>query len=197
MENKMNRETYLNKMAYELKMGVFKQSHINLDLSKVKISCGYPTTGSKGKAIGQCHATSNNGYNEIFIHPILQDSIKVCGVLAHELIHAHDDCEHGHGKEFRKMALSIGLEGKMTATTESEEFVKEAQKIVDKLGEYPHKKLESSGTKKKQTTRMVKVVCYNCNQYHVRMSRKMFELAPPVCGHCYEYQDIVSQMEIA
>ena len=95
------------------------------------------------------------------------------------------------------MALAIGLEGKMTATTESEEFVKEAQKIVDKLGEYPHKMLESSGTKKKQTTRMVKVVCNNCNQYHVRMSRTMFERAPPVCGHCYEYQDIVSQMEIA
>ena len=57
----MNRETYLNKMAYELKMGVFKHAQIDLDLNKVKISCGYPTTGSKGKAIGQCHATSNNG----------------------------------------------------------------------------------------------------------------------------------------
>ena len=197
MENKMNRETYLNKLAQELKMSVFKQAQINIDLSKVKISCGYPTTGSKGKAIGQCPATSNNGYNEIFIHPVLQDSIKVAGVLAHELVHAHDDCENGHNKVFRKMALAIGLEGKMTATTEGEEFAKQAQKIVDKIGEYPHKKLESSGTKKKQTTRMVKVVCNNCDQYHVRMSRTMFELAPPVCGHCYEYQEVISPMEIA
>ena len=30
----MNRETYLNKMAYELKMGVFKQAQIDLDYFK-------------------------------------------------------------------------------------------------------------------------------------------------------------------
>ena len=192
----LNRETYLNKLAYELKKSVFKQAEIDIDLKKVKISCGYPTTGAKGKAIGQCHATSNNGYNEIFIHPILQDSIRVAGVLAHELVHAYDDCKNGHNKVFRKIALSIGLEGKMTATTESEQFVKQAQKIIDKIGEYPHKKLESARTKKKQTTRMVKVVCYNCNEYHVRMSRTMFKLAPPVCGFCYEYQEIISIMDI-
>jgi len=44
----LNRETYLNKLAQELKKSVFKQAQIDIDLSKVKISCGYPTTGSKG-----------------------------------------------------------------------------------------------------------------------------------------------------
>ena len=37
-------------------------------------------------------------------------------IQAHELVHAVDDCQHKHGKEFKKLALAIGLAGKMCAT---------------------------------------------------------------------------------
>jgi len=181
---KNNRETWLNQMARELKTRLFKRAGYNLNLRGVKISCGFPSTGWKGKRIGECHSTHNNGFNEIFIHPNLSDSVRVAGVLAHELVHAFDDCKSGHGAPFRKLATAIGLEGKMTATTESEAFVKIAKKIITKIGKYPHKKMTCNKNRKKQTTRMVKVVCNHCNIYHVRMSRTMFYLAPPVCGYC-------------
>jgi len=189
MMSKITREEWLNVMATELKKTVFKQSGFILDLKKVKISCGYPSTGAKGKRIGECHGSSNNGSNEIFIHPRLEKSNDVSGVLAHELIHAYDDCKNGHGPAFRKIAIAIGLEGKMTATTVSDALMETINKIVKKIGKYPHKKL-SNANKKKQTTRMIKVVCSNCNIYHVRMSRTMYEMAKPNCGYCIDNTDV-------
>ena len=185
MSKKMTREEWLNNMARELKTRVFKRAGFNVDLKKVKVSCGFPSTGWKGKRIGECHPIHNNGSNEIFIHPKMSDSVRVAGVLAHELIHAFDDCENGHGPAFRKVAIAIGLEGKMTATTESDELVAMIEKIIEKIGKYPHKEMTTPG-RKKQGTRMIKVICPNCNLYHVRMSRTMYEMAAPVCGYCVE-----------
>ena len=42
---KINRETWLNAMAKELKRLVFAPAKIKLDLRKVKISVGYPPKG--------------------------------------------------------------------------------------------------------------------------------------------------------
>ena len=186
MAKKMTREEWLNVAARELKTRLFKRAGFNLDLKKVRMSCGYPTTGEKGKRIGECHGTQNNGNNEIFIHPKLSASVKVLGTLAHELVHAYDDCVNGHGPAFRKVAVAIGLEGKMTATTESEAFVAVAEKIIAKIGKYPHKEMKVMAGRKKQTTRMIKVICPECNIYHVRMSRTMYMMAAPVCGYCVE-----------
>ena len=189
MSKKTTREEWLNAMAKELKTKVFKRAGFNVGLKNVQVSCGFPSTGWKGKRIGECHATQNNGNNEIFIHPKMSDSVRVAGVLAHELIHAFDDCENGHGPAFRKVAVAIGLEGKMTATTESAELISMIEKIIKKIGKYPHKEMTTPG-RKKQGTRMLKVSCSNCNLYHVRMSRTMYELAAPVCGYCVETSEI-------
>ena len=77
----------------------------------------------------------------------------------------------------------------MTATTESDEFKDMAKKIVAKIGKYPHKELPPNPNRKKQTTRMIKVICPNCDEYHVRMSKTMYLLAAPVCGYCVETTD--------
>ena len=185
----MTREQWLNKMAQELKSRVFKRAGFNINLKDVRVSCGFPSTGWKGKRSGECHGTHNNGNNEIFIHPKLSDSVRVAGVLAHELVHAYDDCKNGHGPAFRKVAVAIGLEGKMTATTESEELVKMLEKIIKKIGKYPHKEM-TAPSRKKQGTRMIKVICPECNEYHVRMSKTMYLLAAPSCGYCVETADI-------
>ena len=190
MAKKMTREEWLNLMARELNTRVFKRAGYSVNLKDVKISCGFPSTGAKGKRIGECFATLNNGNNEIFIHPVLDDSVRVAGVLAHELVHAYDDLKNGHGPVFRKIATSVGLEGRMTATTESDEFKAMAKKIVAKIGKYPHKELPDNSNRKKQTTRMIKVICPECNEYHVRMTKTMYLLAAPVCGYCVETTDI-------
>ena len=77
----------------------------------------------------------------------------------------------------------------MTATTESDELVKMLEKIIKKIGKYPHKEMTTPG-RKKQGTRMIKVICPECNEYHVRMSKTMYLLAAPICGYCVETSDI-------
>jgi hypothetical protein len=73
-----------------------------------------PAFGSKGR-----HPII---YFEIMISPVLDDPMRVAGVLAHELVHATVGTQHGHKGPFAKLAKKIGLEGKMTATTEGEAF---------------------------------------------------------------------------
>jgi hypothetical protein len=190
-----NRESWLNSMAQELKKRVFAKAGLKLDLNTIKISVGYPPKGGAskvGKAIGVCFpkAASDANVNEIFINPCLDKSqvTKVAGVLVHELIHAIDDCRNGHGPVFRKMAIACGLEGKMTATTESAKLKEIINNITKKIGPYPHKKLNYEIGRKKQTTRNLKIECPKCWQtgdpYFVRMSRTMFEKAAPKCGVC-------------
>ena len=70
------------------------------------------------------------------------------------------------------MALAIGLEGKMTATTAGDALKALLQAIVKRLGDYPHEELDISN-RKKQTTRMMKVECSDiCCGFSFRASRK-------------------------
>ena len=66
-----------------------------------------------------------------------------------------------HGKEFRKIALAVGLQGKMTATTESPELKIQIEKWIKEVGKYPHSKVNFE-TRKKQSTRMLKLECEHC-----------------------------------
>ena len=63
--------------------------------------------------IGQCWSTKSSakGINQIFISPTLGDAYDVIDTLVHELVHALDDCQNKHGKEFKKIALKMGMKG--------------------------------------------------------------------------------------
>lgn len=182
------REEYLNRLAVELNNRLFVRKGFPIDLTKLKISCGFPSTGgtrSKGKTIGQCFATSGNGFNEVFIHPEIDNPISAGGVLVHELIHAVDDCKNGHGKVFRDIALLMGLEGKMTATTIGKDLEELLEKITNELGVYPHKSLKVET--KKQSTRMIKLICgvphveLKTGFYILRVSRASADFGIPSC----------------
>lgn len=186
MSNKnMNREQWLLSATDELK-ALFKQIGEEVP-SDVKVSCGFPLgyrAGSKHQAIGVCHPRSHSesGVNEIFINPNQDDSLRVLDVLTHELIHAIDDCKSGHGAEFRRMALAIGLTGKMTATVASPELEEKLKAILEKIGDYPHAKIEA--TRKKQSTRMIKHVCeHDCGAI-IYQSRKQSDENPMLCANC-------------
>ena len=161
-QEQMNREKYLNLLAIELNNRLFKQRGYELNLDRVKISCGFPSRGAtatKNKTIGQCWDSSLNGFNEIFIHPELEEITKMGGVLVHELIHAKLDGQNaGHKKPFRDIAVKVGLTGKMTATNPNEELKKLLLEIEKDLGKYPHKELIYIN-QKKQGTRMLKLIC--------------------------------------
>ena len=184
-ENINNREQWLLSATDELK-ALFKQAGETVP-NDVKVSCGFPLgfrAGSKHQAIGVCHPRSHSesGVNEIFINPNQDDSLRVLDVLVHELIHAIDDCQSGHGAPFRRIALAVGLTGKMTATVASPELEEKLKVILEKLGEYPHAKIQA--VKKKQSTRMIKHVSENDCGAIIYASRKQSEENPMMCANC-------------
>ena len=77
----------------------------------------------------------------------------------------------------------------MPATEGTDASAAMLQPILDRLGPYPHRKLNASS--KKQTTRMIKAVCPGtaCANdkgatYTVRLSRAWLEVATPNCPVC-------------
>lgn len=159
-----------------------------LEVPAVRISVGFPGgRGPKTSVIGQCwnsHAAADQT-PQIFIHPSLTDPVKIVATIMHELVHAIDDCEHGHKGPFVKMIRALGLAGKPTATHAGEELVEQLQPILDELGEYPHAALASlsgvgSSGPKKQTTRMLKLKAPCCG-YIARTTKKWLEVGAPFC----------------
>tara|TARA_R100001594_G_scaffold5205_5_gene16623 strand:- start:3434 stop:4015 length:582 start_codon:yes stop_codon:yes gene_type:complete len=185
----MNRETYLNKATELLKVGTFKRADLVIP-HDVKISCGFPPTGNtrnNNKTLGVCHnrESSKAKVNEIFISPVISESLRVLDILAHELIHAIDDCKNGHKKAFRDMAISIGLEGKsMTSTHAGERLKQDLSKIINRLGEYPHQKVSLAANRKKQGTRMLKVSCNNCEFSYRTSNKNINMMTNKVCNSC-------------
>ena len=168
------REEWLVAATQKLQKQEFKPIGLEVP-SDVKVSCSFPSSGGLGRrkrTIGQCfsRSCSDAKVNEVFISPIEDDAVEVMGTLVHELIHAIDDCANGHKKPFRDMAVLVGLEGKMTATTSGEVLIGKLKNIFDELGAYPHQKIDAS-QRKKQTTRMIKYEC-DCCGWEMRGSRQ-------------------------
>lgn len=148
----------------------------------IRVSCGFPGGKSFRKVIGQCWPTkAGDGVPHVFISPTLAAPVDVLATLAHELIHAWDDCKSGHKAAFGNVARAIGLEGKMTATTAGADLVAKLTAIAEALGEYPHKAINlGAGDVKKQTTRMRKVTCPT-DGYTARTTAKWLEVGLPSC----------------
>ena len=195
----INRETWLEKMTNEFVIPHFTECgypYLELSTQPIKFSVSFiegTRSSKKNKTIGAhySHHFSKGKEQHILIHPSLEDCVRVVDVLIHELIHAQLPIDVGHGKEFRQIALGVGLTGKMTATVATPELKEKIEKWVKKVGEYPHSSFDVSKRTKKQTTRMLKVMCVNddtdCGNgnYKARMSRKLIEeFGCPVCPNC-------------
>ncbi|CCQ44282.1 putative uncharacterized protein [Pseudarthrobacter siccitolerans] len=163
-------------------------------LPEVRVSVGWPGgNGRKNSVIGQCWSTkvAADNVSQLFISPVLDEAVRVLDVLAHELIHAIDDCESGHKGRFAKIAKALGLTGKMTATVAGDELKAQLEEIAAELGDYPHAALVNPGAgaegPKKQSTRMMKAECPEGSGYKVRLTRQwLAEYGAPICPHCGE-----------
>jgi hypothetical protein len=186
-KTKITREQWLVQ-AVEIITPLFKeQGH---KVPKVRASCGWPSSrglSSKKPAIGECWSSkcSSDGVHEIFISPRLSDADSQGGVLAtlvHEVVHAAVGLENKHNKVFRKCAIAVGLEGKMTATTAGEALMVRIKEWSSALGDYPHAKINPAfRPTAKQTTRLIKAECPKCG-YNVRVTRKWLdEAGAPLC----------------
>ena len=183
--NILTREQWLQNAVVAMEP-LFKEK--GYKIPAVRVSCGWPSTGTRGKcpSIGEAwpKQAASDKVAQLFISPVLKDESDPCGVLAtlvHEVVHAVVGNENKHNKVFGKCARSVGLEGKLTATSAGEELTVSMKTWTAKLGNYPHAALKMGmRPTKKQTTRMLKCVCAECG-YTVRTSQKWLDVGVPSC----------------
>lgn len=166
------------------KVSALLSERAEVSVPQVRVSAGWPSKGGtslKKRVIGQCWKAeaSEDGVAQIFISPMLDDGIAVLAVLVHELIHAvHPEAKHQGA--FINTAKAVGLTPKWTATSAGEELTELLTGISTDLGIYPHSKITPVVQEKVQTTRMLKVVCPNC-EYTVRTTAKWLDKGNPSC----------------
>jgi hypothetical protein len=183
----MNREAWLQKVVTELETDFSNQGHA---VPPVQVSVGWPSS-NRHKRIGECWPSNaaEDGINQMFVSPRLQDTLVVIPTVAHEMVHAVLDNKHGHKKPFKDIAVSVGLEGKMTATVASDALKERCEAIVAKIGAYPHAGLvEALSTVPKQTTRMLLLKCAECD-FKYRTTQKwidQYQNFPCPCGEDME-----------
>ena len=146
-----------------------------------QVSCGFASTGTRSGHVGQCWSTqsASNELNQIFISPTLKTAYDVIDTLVHELVHAVDNCEHKHGKEFKKIALKMGMKGPMRSAEAGPELKVTLTALLDLLGPYPHGHLKVSMLKVARRNRP-RAKCKHCG-YQVPMLKKFLAYGPPIC----------------
>lgn len=179
MRHHLNRESWLL-AAVSLIRPIFEAKR-HLIPEDVMVSCGFASTGTRSHHIGQCWSrnSSTNDKNQIFISPTLFEPVEVLDTLVHELVHAVDDCKHMHGKEFKKIALSLGMKGPMRSAAAGEELKLRLKAMANQLGPYPHGGLKVTHRKVSSRAR-ARAQCPECG-YQVPMYRKFLNYGPPLC----------------
>ncbi len=167
----------------------------------IRLSVGFPSTRAtsvKNRRVGECwHATATaDQAPAIFVSPMVPDALRVADILVHELVHAAVGPGVGHKGAFKRLALRLGLVGKMTATEAGPELKERLNALISEIGEYPHAAINPAMTeRKKQTTRMVKASCNraDCGMV-IRTARKWLDRLPECrCGG--EFLEDVSETE--
>lgn len=166
-----------------------------------RVSIGWPkgSRGGKGaESIGQCwpNKLSADKHYEVFISPALE-AFQAVEVLIHEMIHVSDQLKSSHKGEFKRLALAVGLEGKMTATIANEELAKRIRAWLVGMPPFPHGALSQADKvgKEKPGSRLLKVSCPSC-EYTIRVTQKWLDIAIPHCPNpeCGGHEE---EMEVA
>lgn len=195
--NEMNREQWLTLVMDELrphfrdalKVVGMKYPQTPTHLPKnIRVTCGFPSQharSAKVKAIGESwtSAVSADKTYEVLVSPVEDRSVEAAAILAHELAHVADDHRHGHRGPFRMLVKEIGLDGSATATFAGEKFKQIMRPIIKLHGHYPHARLDVLPEYKKQTTRLIKVLCKHSScGYTCRVTRMWLDrFGPPMC----------------
>lgn len=187
------REEWLDRGVRELKK-LFKKE-CDIEVPEVRVSVGFPSTRAtaKNRVVGECWAAeaSIDSTAQIFISPTEASSVTVLGILTHELIHAALGAGAGHKAPFQKAARAVGLEAPWTSTKIGADLFLKLTNVAEELGQYPHSAIAvGARATKKQTTRMLKVVCPEGTGYVVRLTRKWIdEHGAPFCP-CEEHDHL-------
>jgi hypothetical protein len=156
------REDWLTRMLDRFLRDHFQRAGYKAP-NNIRVTCGFPSRsglGTKKRAIGECwdSLASEDGHFQISVSPVLSDTVKVVGVLIHEVVHATVGLKCGHKGPFGKCAAAVGLVKPWTATGETDELKASIREWIESLGEYPHGALMPT-TKRKEVGRMLLLQC--------------------------------------
>jgi hypothetical protein len=149
---------------------------------QVKVSVGFPSTGGKGRHLGQCWSSKSaeDNINQIFIAPHLKTPLDFLDTLVHELVHAVDDCQSGHGDNFKKIALDVGLKGPMRSAGAGDWLKQDLIQIAESLGNFPHGRLSLPIRTMQKAPKRPGAKCAKCG-YEIVMLKRHLPLGPPLC----------------
>lgn len=182
-EQSANREAWLQR-ASNVMQGWFEE--IGEEMPPVWVSIGFGA--SKRTAVGTCHprVSSEDGINHVFVSPVRGSgqSVDALATLLHELVHAVDDCQDGHTKNFIRVAKQLGFRSKWTSSVNrTDELTERLEGLVERIGPLPHGALtlgQAADAPKKQGTRMLKLSCPD-DGYVVRTTQKWIDFGMPSC----------------
>ena len=179
----MNREEWLQGAADAVRQEAAKLGFPVPDV--LRISVGFPSRGAlarKKRRVGECWtpAAAKDGVHQIFISPLVHELDQVLEVVTHEVSHSYN-IDAGHKKPFQKIGAALGLTGPWTSTSWKEGLPNWAKRASEKLGPFPHSPIDPILREKtKQSTRMLKVSCPECD-YTVRTTAKRIAVGLPTC----------------
>lgn len=102
----------------------------------VKIVCAWPGWDRLPvDTIGHCW-NRKQGVNRIYISPHIKAPVIALEILTHELCHAINDCRHGHGAPFVRIARGVGLIGQPTVAYAGAELRRELERIANRIGAF-------------------------------------------------------------
>jgi len=144
------------------------------------------TSGGKRGMEGECwnQEASSDRHFEIIIKADKADPLEILGILTRELIHTLLPPTVKYGKEFREIALRLGLEGKMPRAMPAPPLQERLKGIAATLGSLPHATLDfaiATERRKKQGVRMLKAECGAACGYTIRIIPKWAKIGLPIC----------------
>ena len=201
----MTREEWLTAASTFIYDRIISPIAVMKEGEKVAVSCGWPSKGALSasrRRVGECWAAEvcgDKSTRHIFISPVLAELVDGYGdgvlpTLAHELVHVVASTP-GHRGEFKRIALAIGLEGKMTASVAGNELCAKLKAIAAQLFPYPHTLLDPQAKQRTHSTPMRNMVAVNCTacDYTVRTTRKWVdEVGLPRCPHGSEMVEVAN-----
>ena len=117
---------------------------LGYEIPPVNINVGFGSSGfrsgTKKYTLGWCYARRMSAawINDIYITPLVEESSVALSVLAHELVHAIDDCKSGHGETFKQISKDLKLtDCTQVGLLDFRETVDFYRRVLAKIGRYP------------------------------------------------------------
>ena len=159
--------------------------------ARIRATCGLPSTFTRSGTLAECWADTDSAdqTHEVMVSPTLADPAQVLAQLVGALAHAAPGAMSHTSGAYIEAAANLGLcpaGDNWRQVQGAEDFPQAYAQVLSSLGAYPHAPL-NVGTKKTQSTRMLKLVCPLCG-YTIRTSAKWIATGLPVCHDGTEFQ---------